>query len=354
MHGGTMKRYRLASPVGLCCAVLGGLAACKSGDTPSATTWLAKDLGVGRCVATNMRGQVLGIDDSHTTFVVAPDGTRTTLGVFASGEITIGVGLTDAGDVVGYSEGPTGRTAVRHSAGVWRTIDGLVGPSAAIAASGDGQVVGFSRQGGRGKAFALIGGALADLALLGDRRSAAYLASGGRIAGIVETSDARTHAFLVRDGQLRELGTLGGKLSAPLGINKRGDLVGAAETASGERRAWLLPAGQTALVDLAPLVPGAAATDARGIDDAGNVAVNVEDASAVSRPVVLIGGKSPVDILPKDTVGRTFVGAHVAAMTGDGRIVGWGMPRRSSSAGDGGSTASGGDVRCLLWTKVTR
>lgn len=334
--------------------VFGMLGACKSGDVPPTTTWVAKDLGPGRCVATNAGGQVLGVDDANASFVVAADGTRTVLGVFAAGEIAIGVGLSDAGEVVGYSEGPTGRMAVRYSGGTWRVIDGLVAPSAVIAAGPEGQLVGFSRQNGRGKAFARVGGALADLAMLGDGHSAAYLASGTRIAGIFETSDAQTHAFLVGDGRLRDLGTLGGKLSAPLGINRRGDLVGAADTASGERHAWLLPAGQTTLVDLAPSVPGAAASDARGIDDAGNVALNVEDASAVSHPFVLLGGKTPVDILPKDSAGQTFVGAHVATMAGDGRIIGWGMPRRAAADPDGGVTASSGGVRCLVWTKVTR
>ena len=52
--------------------------------------------------------------------------------------------------------------------------------------------------------------------------------------GVSETATGETHAFLWQAGRMRDLGTLGGGFSDARGINDRGQIVGISETASGD------------------------------------------------------------------------------------------------------------------------
>src|SRR5262245_15001553 len=94
------------------CVALAWLAACRSHDPPArdsrgpeATTWSFAELGPGRCVAVNARGQVLGIDDTDVGFVVDGSGVRSSLGGLAGGGRAVGVAISPGGVVVGYTIG---------------------------------------------------------------------------------------------------------------------------------------------------------------------------------------------------------------------------------------------------------
>jgi probable HAF family extracellular repeat protein len=313
----------------------------------AAPGWTSADLGAGRCVAANDKGQVVGIDDANATFVVAADGTRTMLGTIDPASITIGVGIDDAGAVSGYAEGPTGRTVVRYSAGAWSAISAFAGFGVAIGVSGDGAIAGVMRtsDGSALQGFLYAGGAIVPLPLPADRSSIAHVAApGGLVAGVLEATSGDSHAFRVVAGALTELGTLGGKGSAALGINANGDVVGQAEAATGEGHAFLVAAGTTALVDLG-LPTGSTSSDARGIDAKGRIAGNADFADGSSHAFVFQAGAATVDILPTDAAGAPYKSAHAAAMTAGGRIVGWGVPQ---------SGATPATTRCLLWTFVQR
>jgi probable HAF family extracellular repeat protein len=314
-----------------------------AGGSSGSATWATADLGSGRCLALNARGDVLGTEENGVTFVVTKDGSRSPLGSSDAGASPVGVAIALNGDVVGYSEGMNGRTAMYYSGGTWTAIAGLASAwSAAIGIGDQGQIVGVYGMQTHGETHAFIssGGALGTLPIGPSHNSAAYIAgAGGIVAGIAETTDGQTHAFVVAGDQMRDVGTLGGSSSVPLGMNTRGDVVGAAETAAGVRHAFLAPAGGGALVDLG--VPaGALTSEARGIDDQGRIVANVFDASGLSRPIVFVTGKNPVGLLPADTSTNPYIAAYATAMTTDGLITGWGVPRDTTN----------GAVRCLLWT----
>jgi probable HAF family extracellular repeat protein len=318
---------------------------CSAGCSNSARRWTARDLGPGRCLALNSMGQAVGVDQADSAFVVAGDGTRTPLSWSDSSSIVVGAALADSGDVAGYSQGTNGRQAMRYSGGAWSAVPGLdlASWSQALGFSDAGDVFGaLGDAAGATHGFVVSNGTPATLPLPADKSSAVYAALAGRVAGIVETAGGETHGFVIDGGQLKDLGTLGGTTSAAYAMNRRGDLVGGAETASSGNHAFFSPGGGK-LVDLAPA--GSTASDARGIDDQRRIAVNALDAAGMSHPSVSTGGKAGVDVMPIDADKRPYVSAHIAAMTADGRMVGWGVPAVVDA--DGGDGAS---VRCIVWT----
>jgi probable HAF family extracellular repeat protein len=189
------------------------------------------------------------------------------------------------------------------------------------------------------QAFLLKNGALTDLKLAAPN-SAAYLVEGNLVVGVLQTASGDTHAFVKNGDTVSDLGTFGGANSTPYAMNASGDVVGAAETTAGPRHAFLAKTG-SALTDLG--VPnGATSSEARGISDAEQIAMNLYDANHRSRPVVFVTGGAPIDLLPTDSTNPYF-SAHVVAMSPAGNIVGWGV---LASTADAGATVA----RCLLWT----
>lgn len=326
-------------------AALACQAACASHSPPAtdaggggATAWSVADLGPGRCVAVNARGQVLGVDDHDASFLVDTSLTRTALGALA-GAPTTGVALSPSGDVVGYSMAAGGRIAVEYTAGAWQPIAGIPGDwSTAIGIGDQGQIVGVAGSSADAEihAFLLSRGAAVPLPLPA-QSSAAYVVAGDRVAGVFATSTGQTHGFVAAGAQLTDLGTLGGNTSGPYGMNAHGDVVGGAETATGILHAFVAPGGG-ALVDLG--VPsGAVTSEARGVDDQGQIAGNAYDAGGASRPVVFVAGHDPIELLPRDAT-NPYDSACVVGVAPGGLIAGWGVPHDTSA----------GAAHCLLWT----
>lgn len=305
------------------------MACSEDGKVGAGVGYLAVDLGPGRCVAVNDGAVVLGIDASNVPFTVTRDGTRTNLGSISADELTVAVAISDEGAVVGYAEGRTARRAVRRVDGAWQALGDAYG--AATFVSGD-TIAGVT---GDLRGFVSDGDVARELPLPAGLGSAVYGVSAGRAIGIVESASGATHGFLI-DGELIDIGTLGGAQSAALALNDKGAVVGAAELASGRTRAFLRDSDGT-MTDLGVL-EGGTDSDARGIDASGRIVGNVRMADGTSVPSSFAVGKVPTSIMPKDEAGRPFVSAHVAAVSGDGLVAGWGMPSRGTGS------------HCILWT----
>jgi probable HAF family extracellular repeat protein len=301
----------------------------------------ARDLGRGRCVAINSRGDVVGVDADDTTFVVTSDGMRTPRPPPDSSTTAIGVAIDDSGRIAGYVTGPMGNHAAIYRDGAWSLVSNLGRGSEILAATAKGTLGGAAyRSDGKLEAFLLVDGKPAPMSWPSGG-SAVYAATdGGHIAGILATATGATHAFVGTGQTLSDLGTLGGLRSAAYGMNARGDVVGTSEMAGGGAHPFVARAGTLQMVDLG-LPDGASSSDARGIDAAGNIVGNSIASNGLSRAWVFRPGLSPVELPASDASGIRYASVHVAAISAKGQAVGWGMPAPS----DAGAT-----FRCLEWS----
>lgn len=344
------RARRQPGQVGLLLASLLLTAACSSskskapsGDSaPSdiAPSLLARDLGSGRCVAVSSRGQIVGVDVNDATFVITPGGRRSILASSGPKEVVNGVGIDDAGRVVGSVTNEQGRQAAVFQDGAWTVLAALGARAEALSVSPDGVVGGAAYVVAGTPLGALVdeGGAI-DVAWPKTLGSAVYASAGSdHFAGILETEQGATHAF-VNDGRtLRDLGTLGGKSSAALGINPRGDVVGTAELAGGQRHAFVWRPGMAQVLDLSrksrPL------DDARGIDNDGSIIANAAAPNGAESAWLLRDGAEPIELRAVDASGVPLLSVHAAAIRA-GHVVGWGVVAAEEEQQP---------VRCLAWT----
>jgi probable HAF family extracellular repeat protein len=113
-----------------------------------------------------------------------------------------------------------------------------------------------------------------DLGTLGGSISAgSAINDSGQVTGNSYTGGGNVHAFLYSGGMMQDLGTLaGGSYSYGSGINESGHVVGYSELGSGGNHAFLYSGGL--MMDLNDLLnPGSGwiLTEAHAINDAGQI-----------------------------------------------------------------------------------
>ena len=204
-------------------------------------------------------------------------GTMTDLGTLG-GYSSVGVGINDRGQVIGWSGTATGYThAFLWDAGGLADLGTLGGYSSEAHAINDAtKIVGVSQTAaGNHHATLWIGArpaawSISEIGTLpGHDRSVAYaINEAGQVVGeSCAGPTTQCHAFLWDAGTMTDLGTLGGVYSAAYGVNDAGRVVGQSSNATGAYHAFLWDAG--VMTDLGTL--GGTASAAFSISDAGRV-----------------------------------------------------------------------------------
>jgi probable HAF family extracellular repeat protein len=185
-----------------------------------------------------------------------------------------GLGINDAGQVVGAFSGLDGRdTAFLFNEGQIIPL----GPGRALAINNAGQITGIGNVPGSEVAFLYDHGQLTYLGTLGGRDSSGTgINNAGQIAGWADTPLAgHPHAFLYSNGQMKDLGTLGGDFSEASDINDIGQVVGRSLIVPGSfaEHAFLYSNAQlTDLNDLIDPALGLTLLRAPSINNEGQIA----------------------------------------------------------------------------------
>jgi probable HAF family extracellular repeat protein len=214
---------------------------------------------------------------------VAQEYTVTNLGILDGYSSSYGTGVSESGQVVGYSVNPNGEShAFLYSNGTLQDLGTLGGPTSVafgINASGQvtgltyypmtarpsaflysngimhgplagpqghdasigyginasGQITGCFTPGGNCEAFLYSNGTTRNIGTLGGLPAIGLsINAGGQVTGYSSTAvPGYVHAFLYSNGAMEDLGTLGGQNSYGAAINATGQVTGAAYTTPG-------------------------------------------------------------------------------------------------------------------------
>ncbi|MFZ6757989.1 hypothetical protein ACO0K9_12340 [Undibacterium sp. Ji50W] len=206
----------------------------------------------GVTLAVNALGQSAGIllgADNYGHVGLFAGQTSTDLGSIDGGG-NIATDINNIEQVVGYTilanHDERAFVADKYSLVNLGTLGGR--SSRAIAINRASVITGFSTTdttGGPTHCFVSYGNGMVDIGSLASTGNCipAAINDAGQIVGTANNGTA-LHAFLYDGSQFHDLGTLGGNTSAANGINQLGQVVGQAQTANGDRRAFLYSAGK--------------------------------------------------------------------------------------------------------------
>ncbi len=156
----------------------------------------------------------------------------------------------------------------------------LPAASAAYGVNDFGVVVGIgTSSNGFNRAFrSTINGTFEELGTLGGDGSWAYaINNSNQVVGTADFVSGDSHAFMFADGAgMTDLGTLGGYTSTAFALDNSGNAVGSAEIVNRDLRAVLWPNGGAPrdLSEFIPVNSGWVLTEARGVNDAGQIVGN--------------------------------------------------------------------------------
>jgi probable HAF family extracellular repeat protein len=215
----------------------------------------------GEVVAFKLTNQSLWLSDE----LVAPNGLP-----------EIRFSINDRGDVAAHKLVPGGIAPVVWKNGVAHDIELLNGYEygEVYDINASGQMVGECLNGNfvaptamRAVLYSLEGSPV-DLGTLGGAKAAAAgINDQGHIVGVAENALGQQRAYLYKDGVMQDIGTLGGTVANANAINNCGQIVGRSFLANGAIRAFLYSDG--VMTDLGTL--GGASSVAFDINDRGEV-----------------------------------------------------------------------------------
>ena len=224
-------------------------------------------------------------------FLYSQEGGLIVLGSLGGGSASLGISA--AGHVTGYSYSADYSTyhAFLYSNGTMKDLGTLGGiTSTGKAVNANGQVVGESwlADGQTIHAFLSSNGIMTDLGTLGGPFSGATaINDAGQITGYADRADfvqysniasryAR-HAYLYDNGEMIDLGTLGGAFSIGMAINNLGQVVGSSNPTPLEYNTHAFLYTDDRMIDLNMLIDpdsGWILLEATGINDAGQIVGN--------------------------------------------------------------------------------
>ncbi|MDQ6676132.1 MAG: hypothetical protein M3Z09_02415, partial [Acidobacteriota bacterium] len=225
----------------------------------------------------NNAGQVTGYSTNGHAFLYS-NGQTTDLTPSLKSAGSVGYGVNNAGQVTGaYYIDINPENGFLYSNG---QITDLGGISPGFAINEAGQVTGYAYTALLRQAFLYSDGQMKSLGTLGGRQSEGYgINNAGQVTGIADTSNSREHAFLYSNGQMTDLDPSGNYYySKGLAINSSGQVVGALRAPVGptyDTRAFVYRSGQ--ILDLNDVIDprlGLTLARATAINDRGQIVAN--------------------------------------------------------------------------------
>jgi probable HAF family extracellular repeat protein len=158
---------------------------------------------------------------------------------------------------------------------------------------------------------------LSNLGSLGGGSSIAYAINArGEIVGASQTATGPRHAFLYNDGIMVDLGALGIGSSIAYGLNDDGVVVGDSDVGA-TTHAFIYSNGT-----MLDITPGAAFSTARAINSSGQVVGDVATANGANAYVFSAGGLVQIAPLPNDSWARAYVINESGEIAGISRNLG--------------------------------
>ena len=242
-----------------------------------------------RAFGINNAGQVTGYSTDTNGVAhgfVFSGGVMTDIGGLGGGTDVFPQHINSAGQVAGFASVTNNEFAFLFTAPYTFSNLGTIATAmlpamaAAYGVNDAGRVVGIGTgSNGFNRAFrSTINGTLEELGTLGGEGTWAYaINNSNQIAGTADYITGDTHAFLFTDSAgMSDLGTLGGYTSTAFALDNAGNAVGTAEMVNRDSHAALWPPGG-GVRDLNELIPsnsGWVLTEARGVNDAGQIVGN--------------------------------------------------------------------------------
>ncbi|MFZ6757988.1 hypothetical protein ACO0K9_12335 [Undibacterium sp. Ji50W] len=289
--------------------------------------------GTGVGLAVNAQGQVAGAvtsaDASSIDVGLFVGQTSTDLGGMGGGTSNIVFAINNSTQIVGYSilANTDERAFVATPNGIVNlgTLGGRF--SRAVAINASGMITGKSTNASNQiRCFVSYGSGMSNIGSLFTTGTCipSAINDAGQIVGSAYNGTT-THAFLYDGYQFHDLGTLGGKTSYGNGINQLGQVVGQAQTANGDTRAFLYSAGQ--MTNLGSPRATGGASSAYAINASGQAIGYYTVPSDSTRRPILFSNGSIIDlntVLPALTeVDGTYIYLNDAGqIAGTGKING--------------------------------